>query len=272
MATERRRPFWSLSTNRIKLVVAYDGTDFRGWAAQPGQRTVQGTLKEAVRRVSGEDCEIVGASRTDSGAHAEGQVCHFDSGKPIPAEKWVAALNRVLPKDLRVKQANRVSNQFHSRFSALDRTYRYVLYVGPPDPRAERFAHPVSRKLDLGTMQESARVFEGTHDFRAFTEELDPGVENTVRTIFRSRISISRNEVRLTLRGTAFLRGMMRRMAGGILEAGLGRRSPQDLAKLLDPNVRDRLQWPVVLPAAGLTLVRVRYGPHPIDRRDSFED
>lgn len=261
-----------MSTNRVKLVVAYDGTDFRGWAAQPGQRTVQGTLKEAVRRVSGEDCEIVGASRTDSGAHAEGQVCHFDAVAPIPDEKWVLALNRVLPSDLRVRQARSVSEAFHSRFSALDRTYRYVLYVGNPDPRAERYGYPVHRPLKMKSMQEAARKLEGTHDFLAYTEELDPGVENTVRTLFRARVSARESEVAFTVRGTAFLRGMMRRMAGGLLEVGVGRRPADEIARLLDPEERSGLQWPVVLPAKGLTLLKVRYGPHPKDRRDSFEE
>lgn len=266
----RRKPCWSLSTKRFKLVVAYDGTDFRGWAAQPGQRTVQGTLTEAVRRVSGEDCEIVGASRTDSGAHAEGQVCHFDSSVPIKPESWVRALNRVLPSDLRVRECRAVSSSFHARFCALDRTYVYVLYdlyVLTPNPRAERYSYSVERKLDLRKMQEAARKLEGTHDYRAFTEELDPSVENTTRTLFRSRIRPTANGLRLTITGTAFLRGMMRRMAGAVMEIGLGRRSPDDIEKLLDPEQRERLQWPVVLPAKGLTLVEVRYGRHPRDNR-----
>ncbi len=268
----RRKPCWSLSTSRIRLVVAYDGTDFRGWAAQPGQRTVQGTLKEAVRRVSGEDCEIVGASRTDSGAHAEGQVCHFDSGMPIPALKWMAALNRVLPTDLRVRQSLPARDGFHSRFAALDRTYRYVLYGGPPDPRAERYALRIPQALDVRRMQAAARALEGTHDYRAFTEELGPEVENTVRTLYRARISQAANDVRFIVRGSAFLRGMMRRMAGGILEVGLGKRPLEDIERLLDPERRDRVHGPKVLSAKGLTLVQVRYGPHPKDWRNSFEE
>jgi len=261
-----------LSTKRRKLVVAYDGTDFRGWAAQPGQRTVQGTLIEAVRRVSGEDCEIVGASRTDSGAHAEGQVCHFDAVAPIPDEKWVAALNRVLPSDLRIRQCRTVSDIFHARFAALDRTYRYVFCIGEPDPRAERYGFRVDRRLDLESMRQAARRLEGTNDYRAFTEELEPSVENTVRTLFRARISTTGSEIWFSVRGTAFLRGMMRRMAGAIIEVGRGRRPLEDIDKLLDPEGRKRLQWPVVLPAKGLTLREVRYGPHPKDRRDSFEE
>lgn len=270
-----------MSTKRFKLVVAYDGTDFRGWAAQPGQKTVQGTLKEAVRRISGEDCEIVGASRTDSGAHAEGQVCHFDSSVPIPASKWMIALNRILPTGLRIKECKQVSERFHARFSALDRTYVYVLYdlyVLSPDPRAERYSYGVGQKLNLRAMQSAARVLEGTHDFKAFTEELDKKVENTKRTLFHARVSRSGATIVFTVRGTAFMRGMMRRMAGAILEVGLGKRSETDIKKLLDPKKRDGLLWPVVLPAKGLTLVQVRYGPHPrdirtaLDKKESLEE
>jgi tRNA pseudouridine38-40 synthase len=230
-------------------------------------------LTEAVRQVSGEDCEIVGASRTDSGAHAEGQVCHFDTRVPIPDEKWVKALNRVLSSDLRIRGCWSVSPDFHSRFSALDRTYAYVLYQGRPDPRRERFAHRVEWPLSLRAMQAAARALEGTHDFRAFTEELEPQVENTVRQLFRCRVSRQGGEYRFTVRGTAFLRGMMRRMAGAILEVGRGKRNAHEIAGLLDPKTREGLQWPVVLPAKGLTLLQVRYGPHPKDNRSAgFED
>lgn len=162
--------------------------------------------------------------------------------------------------------------EFHARFAALDRTYRYVFCRGEPDPRRERYGHRIDRPLDVAKMQMAARMLEGTHDFLAYTEELDPGVENTVRTLFRARVSARESQVAFTVRGTAFLRGMMRRMAGGLLEVGAGRRHPEDIARLLDPQTRDRLQWPVVLPARGLTLLAVRYGPHPKDRRNGFEE
>lgn len=256
-----------MSTRRIRLVVAYDGTDFRGWAAQPGLRTVQGTLTEAVRRISGEDCEIVGASRTDSGAHAQGQVCHFDCAVPVPVENWVGALNRVLPTDLKVREARRVAPDFHSRFFALDRTYRYTFFTGAPDPRKNRFAFHLARTPSLTLMRRAARLLVGEHDFKAFTEELDSSVENTWRTVFWTSVWIRNGDWNLDVRGTAFLKGMMRRIAGFVMEVGLGKRPPEDALRLLDPQARDSLTWPVVLPARGLTLMRVRYGPHPKDVR-----
>src|SRR5476651_156283 len=133
---------------RIKLVVAYDGTDYRGWAPQSGQRTVQSTLREAVRQVSGEEIEIVGASRTDSGAHAKGQVCHFDSEVNMEPIKWARVLNKVLAPDLGVVSSKQVSGEFHSRFSAQDRFYRYRILTGVRDPIRSRFVHENGRELD----------------------------------------------------------------------------------------------------------------------------
>jgi tRNA pseudouridine38-40 synthase len=252
---------------RIKLVVSYDGTDFRGWAAQAGQRTVQGTLTEAVRQVSGEEIEIFGASRTDSGAHARGQVCHFDTEVAIPAEKWAQVLNRALPLDLSVLESRPTGESFHARFSASDRFYRYRFLLRRPDPLRSRYTHFYHGQLDVDRMQAGAQALVGDHDFRAFTEELDPSVENTRRTIRSFKVRALRDEVWVDVVGTAFLRGMMRRMAGALFEVGRGNRPVEEVSRLLDLEERNRLQWPVVLPARGLCLQRVRYGRHPRDFR-----
>jgi tRNA pseudouridine38-40 synthase len=252
---------------RIKLVVAYDGTDFRGWAPQAGHRTVQATLREGIRLVSGEDVELLGASRTDSGAHARGQVCHFDVQVGIHPEKWSRVLNRVLPPDLRVIASEQVSDAFHSRFSADSRHYRYRFLIGQGDPFRTRYTFEHWQPLDMERMQEGGRALVGEHDFRAFTEELDPSIENTRRTLFSVDVSRSEDEIWLDVVGTAFLRGMMRRMAGALFEIGRGGREVETISGLLEPDVRDDLQWPVVLPARGLTLMEVRYatpkGPGP---------
>lgn len=257
---------------RIKLVVSYDGTEFCGWAPQAGRRTVQGTLREAVRLVSGEEIEITGASRTDSGAHARGQVCHFDTKSPMPAEKWAPVLNKRLPPDLSAVSANRVNEEFHSRFCAKDRTYRYRILTGGRDPLRARYAHWYGRPLDVEAMQVAANALKGEHDFRAFTEELDPHVENTNRRLFSFQVRQVRDEVWVDVVGTAFLRGMMRRMAGALLEVGRGHRPVAEVSRLLDPEERNRLQWPVVLPANGLCLMRVRYGRIPRDNRTASDD
>ncbi len=261
-----RKPSWSLSTKRIKLSVAYDGTDFRGWAAQAEQRTVQGTLKEAVRQVSGEDIEIIGASRTDSGAHARGQVCHFDSEVNIPPERWARILNNVLASDVSIRKSCEVKPTFHSRFSADHRWYRYRIGTTNRNPLCARYVHDFGRPLALKPMQDAARHLQGDHDFLAFTEELDPGVINTRRVLYSVEVKLVRDEVWVDVIGTAFLRGMMRRMAGSLLEVGRGSRSIEEVSRLLTEE-RSRMQWPVVLPAKGLCLMRVKYGRHPIDNR-----
>ena len=181
-------------------------------------------------------------------------------------------LNRVLPKDLKVRESRKVSVEFHSRFCARDRFYRYSFYAGPQRPKLERYAYHLRKALSLSRMREAAVKLVGTHDYRVFTEELDPGIENTVRTLYRATVWKEGQAIHFDVAGTAFLRGMMRRMAGAVLEVGLGRRPGEDIEALLDPTRRDGLQWPVVLPAHGLTLMRVRYGPHPKDNRERDEE
>jgi tRNA pseudouridine38-40 synthase len=263
----RRQPCWSLSTKRIKLVVAYDGTDFRGWAAQTGQRTVQGTLTEAVRRATGEDVEIIGASRTDGGAHALGQVCHFDTEVDMEPSRWERVLNKVLEDDVAVQESSEAENGFHSRFCAEYRRYRYRIGTAPRDPFTTRYVHDYSRPLDLRLMNEAAGRLIGEHDFLAYTEELDPRVENTRRLIFHADVlEYHGKEVHIEFVGTAFLRGMMRRMSGALLEVGRGHRPVDQVGDLLTAK-RDLLQWPVVLPAKGLCLMEVRYGTPLRDNR-----
>lgn len=254
---------------RIKLTVAYDGTDFRGWARNKGQRTVQSTLKEAVRRISGEEIEIIGASRTDGGAHAKGQVCHFDCTVPIPPKNWSYALNKVLPPDVRILKSSQVADNFSSRFSAIDRFYRYRILVGRPDPMRERFAYYYGRELNMDLMQQAASILQGDHDFLAFTEELESSVNNTRRVLYSVQVRQVRDEVWVDIVGTAFLRGMMRRMSGAILEVGREYRDVVEVSRLLQPEERLKYQWPVVLPAKGLCLMKIRYGRHPRDHREN---
>ncbi|MCE9558844.1 MAG: tRNA pseudouridine(38-40) synthase TruA [Armatimonadetes bacterium] len=248
------------TSQRIKLVVAYDGTEFSGWAAQRDLRTIQGTLRDTVRQVSGEDCEIVGASRTDAGAHARGQVCHFDSTVAIEPEHWVYVLNWQLPKDISVVKAEGVNEGFHARFSARSRLYQYRI-TRNRDPRYTRVAHWYPKELDFDKMEEAAKLLIGEHDFRAFGEELNE-IPNSVRVIHSIKLRRVRHEIWIDIVGAAFMRGMMRRISGGLLEVGRGRRTVAEIGQLLDPLLRDKLMWPVVLPAHGLTLQTVSYGRH----------
>lgn len=247
---------------RLKFVVAYDGTDFCGWAAQSGQRTVQQTLTEAIRQVSGQSCTLWSASRTDSGAHARGQVCHFDTEVGIESKKWPRILNKVLPPDVAVQSAETVPDDFSSRFWVLDRWYRYRIRTSTRDPFEGRYAHEYGQALDLNLMQSAAEKLVGEHDFRAFTEELDQGVLNTRRELYKIELTQQPDEIWIDIVGTAFLRGMMRRISGALLEVGRRHRPVSDIDTLLSDR-RGETQWPVVLPAKGLCLMEVRY-PDPL--------
>ncbi len=261
-----------MSTNRIKAIVSYDGTDFCGWASQAGLRTVQSTLTEAIRRVSGEEIEIAAASRTDAGAHAIGQVFHFDSGVKIPEYGWMRAINDLLPKDVAIQKLKLVSTEFHARFSARDRWYRYRISEGIRNPVEQRFSYLQWQSLNVERMQIAGKGLLGRHDFRAFTAELEPWIENTFREMRKIEISRVGKEIRIDIVGTAFLRGMMRRIAGGLMEAGLGKRSCESLHDLTLKPERNEQDLPVVLPASGLMLMKVRYGKKLRDIRNEKDE
>lgn len=247
--------------------MAYDGTDFSGWAPQRGRRTVHGTLTEAVRQVSGEDCETIGASRTDSGAHAVGQVCCFDTTRPILPRDWVRSLNAVLPRDLAVVRAGFVRSDFNPRFFALDRSYRYRILVGPRDPSRSRFTFEWGRELDARAMHEAAQALVGRHDFLAFSQLSLPG-QNTVRDLRRIVVRQVRDEVWIEVTATAFVRGMMRRISGALWEVGRGKAGRGQIEAWLAMRDKRKVpRWPTVLPAGGLCLMQVRFGRSPRDHR-----
>lgn len=257
---------WS-NSDRIKFVVAYDGSEFRGWAPQRGQRTVHGTLTEAVRQISGDDCEIYGASRTDSGAHALGQVCHFDCKVAVPIERWTKAINHILPPDVTVLKAVKVDPEFNSRFWADRRWYRYRIQTGWRDPHRTRYAHHYSAQtLDVDAMINVAEEFVGVKDFLAFSQLVEEG-KNTVRELFEVKVRKVKDEIWIDIVGTAFVRGMMRRISGALWEVGRGARTRQEISELFLKKNKNEIEWPTVLPACGLTLMKVTYGRRPYDRR-----
>lgn len=262
---QRQPQYSSLSTNRIRLDVAYDGADFCGWAAQREQRTVLSTLTEAVRQISGEENEIIGASRTDSGANALGQVCHFDSDCTIPPERWKLALNPLLPSDVRVLRSRKVHPEFHSRFWAIDRHYRYRFLSRKEDPLRARQVFVTPAILDWKLMNQSVQYTVGKHDFQRFSQKLDRRV-NTVREVFSAEVRKVRDEIWLDVVGSAFVKGMMRRIAGALFEIGRGKEEPEYIRALLEAGKNRKMQLPPVLPASGLTLMRIRYGRHPSER------
>jgi tRNA pseudouridine38-40 synthase len=241
----------------IALVIEYDGTDFHGFARQPGQRTIEGTLWEAIARIEGEQLEIFGAGRTDAGVHAIGQTVHFVSKLPIEPKRWVEIVNRALPLDVRVRSSRKEWDGFHARFSADSREYRYTfLNRGTVSVFENRYALHEPHQFDVERMDRAARDFVGEHDFRAFTKELEPE-KSSVRTVMEAGVRRVGPQVRFTVVGSGFLRGMVRMMAGTLSEIGLCRREAEDIGKMLaDPGYGRRAP---MLAARGLCLVKVRY-------------
>ena len=253
----------------IKITLAYDGADFHGWQQQPGVPTIQGALNDAASKITQEKIFMNGASRTDAGVHALGQVAHFKTQSSLSALEFQRALNALLPPAIRVVAAEEMGPDFHARWQALAKTYRYRIFRGrvlPPFEyrRALHFPWP----LDEAAMAEAARKFEGEHDFSAFAassgSEDDDRDRQMVREIYSSEIvrEPEREEIAYVVRGRSFLRYMVRKIVGTLIEVGKGRLAPDDISRLFE--LRDRSQSGATMPPEGLYLVSLEF-PDPTD-------
>jgi tRNA pseudouridine38-40 synthase len=247
----------------LKIVLAYDGSDFAGWQVQPDCATIQGTLASAIGRVTGEKVLPQGSGRTDAGVHALGQVASCALESPIPAGNLLKALNDLLPAAIRVFEVSEVPPEFHARKSARAKIYRYRIYRGaicPPTLARYVWHHPYP--LDEDAMQQAAMRALGEHDFTSFAA-VDPergkdedGVSN-VRTISASVWERDREELVYTVRGSGFLHHMVRNLVGTFILAGKGSLRPQDITRILE--AKDRSAAGATAPAHGLYLVNVEY-------------
>ncbi len=240
----------------VLLQVAYDGTAFHGWAAQKAVRTVEETLHGAVIAIDPRASTVRGASRTDAGVHAEGQLAAFDSMREIPARGWVLGLNQHLPEDVAVRAAHEVPPGYTPRFAARGKRYRYRMLVDPVrDPAWRARAWRVS-EVDVAAMTREALAARGTHDFIAFRSSGDER-ENTVRTL--SRVDVEHEAdprvVAVVVEGNAFLYNMVRILVGTMVDVGRGRLEQGAVARALES--RDRRVAGTTAPAHGLTLERV---------------
>ncbi|MFK7991211.1 MAG: tRNA pseudouridine(38-40) synthase TruA [Sandaracinaceae bacterium] len=266
----------------VRLVLSYDGTDFVGWQAQPAQRNVQEVLEAAIWAIDPRASRVRGASRTDSGVHAEGQVVAFDSAMGVPLHGWVRGLNGKLPQDVAVVEAQHAPLYYSPRYDALAKTYRYLLHVGQErDPLWRRRAwHICPRRarprpggigpvLDLDRMEAAMPHLVGTHDFRAFRSVLDTR-DATVRTL--SRVEMvrgfggARDVVAIEVRGNAFLQHMIRILVGTLLEVGRERLAPDAVPGLLTPT-SERTDTGETAPAHGLCLVNMELGRAELEAR-----
>ncbi len=250
--------------HNIKLTLAYDGSDFRGWQIQPGQPTVQGALTDVARKLTQEDLTIYGASRTDAGVHALGQVAHFKTHSNLTPLEFRRAFNALLPPSVRIIAAEEAGPDFHARWQALAKTYHYRIFRGAVVPPFEwRYVHHEPFPLDLAAMTAAARLFEGEHDFTSFAastgSEDDDRARMTERVIYRSEIERGEkgDVITYTVRGKSFLRYMVRKMVGTLLEIGRGCLAPMDIPRLFE--LRDRSRSGPTAPPSGLFLVSVEY-------------
>ncbi|MCU0243496.1 MAG: tRNA pseudouridine(38-40) synthase TruA [Acidobacteria bacterium] len=238
-----------------RVVLGYDGTDFRGWQRQPGDRTVQGVLEEALFRVTRKKVAVHGAGRTDAGVHALGQVAGFRGAFTLSDAVLLRALNAVLPEDVRVFRLEEAPAGFHARRSARSKLYRYRIAVTPqPDPLERRCVLHWPYPLNVAAMRRAARLFVRTADFTAFSSNRD---RSPVRTVTRSELRRSGGELVYTVESRGFLRYMVRTMVGTLLEVGRGRLRPEDVEDLF--RTKDRSRAGATAAPKGLTLVRVDY-------------
>ncbi|MHB8654238.1 MAG: tRNA pseudouridine(38-40) synthase TruA [Terriglobia bacterium] len=258
----------------IRLLIAYDGTDFHGWQRQPNVPTVQACLESGLEKLIEERVTLYGSGRTDAGVHALNQVANFKMSGNIPPANLLKAINNLLPSTIRVKKVEDVEESFHARYNARAKTYRYRISLAPiPSPFTIRYVHHYPYPLDLKAIAAGARYLEGEHDFTSFAGSNGSVHEppalplddrgNNVRTIFTSRILWRERTSTLIyeVRGSGFLHHMVRNIVGTLLEVGRGKLEPQDVCKILE--ARDRARAGPTAPGAGLCLMRVEYGVVP---------
>lgn len=242
---------------RFYLILEYDGTDYCGWQRQQNGPSVQQTLEEALSRLTGENIACTGSSRTDAGVHALGLCVHFDSATRIPPEKIAFALNTMLPPDVRVRESGLAPENFHARYAACGKVYRYTFYNSRHDCAVGRqYCAHVPLPLDENIMHEEAQSLLGTHDFAAFAAS-GSVVKSTVRTIYKAQVRRSGDSVTLTVMGDGFLYNMVRIIAGTLMEVGTRKRAPGAIAEAIATG--NRLCLGQTAPAKGLTLMRVLY-------------
>jgi len=242
---------------RIALALEYDGSRFLGWQTQPGGGTVQDTLQAALSGIAGSAVQVTCAGRTDRGVHAREQVVHFDTGAARPDSAWVRGVNALLPDSVAVLWAARVADDFHARYAALARTYRYVLLNRPVRPAlAARHAGWTHAPLDVAAMRAAALQLVGEHDFSAF-RAAECQARSPVRTLQALEVQARGERIDFVLRANAFLQHMVRNIVGTLVYVGNGRHAPQWAGEVLAS--RDRARAAPTFAAEGLYLERVEY-------------
>ncbi len=248
---------------RVMLIVAYDGTNYCGWQVQKNGETIEGVLNRELSALFGKTIEVIGASRTDSGVHALGNVAVFDTDTRMPAEKISYALNTRLPEDIRVQCSFRVGEHFHPRKAACVKKYEYRILNREFELPSERLnSYFCRRSLDVERMQAACAYFLGEHDFKSFCS-IHTQAETTVRRIYSLNVEREGDIIRIRAEGNGFLYNMVRIIAGTLIQVGLGTFEPESVAGMIE--ARDRQAAGPTAPARGLTLVGMIYEEDPAE-------
>ena len=274
---------------RIMLTVAFDGTNYSGWQIQPNKETIEGVLNRELSRLLNEEIKVVGASRTDSGVHAEGAVCVFDTESKIPGDKFSYAINQKLPEDIRIRNSKEVDITFHPRRVNSRKTYRYrIRHDEFPNPLDARYSYHVYTKLDIEAMRKACEFIKGKHDFKSFCS-VHTDVDTTVRTVYDVHIDVTPDKkllqmsglmksagesgamrtggesaagrirpeiIDIYVTGNGFLYNMVRIIAGTLIEVGQGKIKPEEIPAIIEAC--DREKAGPTAPAKGLTLIGYR--------------
>lgn len=243
---------------RYALIIEYEGTQYSGFQYQENAPSVQEEIEKAIALFTGEIVRVKAAGRTDAGVHAKGQVVAFDTKADHPSEVIVRALNHYLPDDVAVKEARRTAEDFDPRRWPRTRTYVYTIDCGTTrSPLRRRTVYYLGRQLDVSAMTETAKLFVGVHDFSLFAGSLEDSEASTVREVFRMEVNREKENVEIGVEGNAFLPHQVRRMAGALVDVGLGKLTRGDIRQLVDGE--DTRVMARSLPSEGLCLVSVQY-------------
>ncbi len=245
------------NTKRIMLTVSYDGTNYCGWAYQDNVPTIEGELNKAISLLCNENITVIGASRTDAGVHAYGNIAVFDTISTIPPERFVYALNHQLPEDIRIIKSQKVASDFHPRHCNTIKTYEYhILNADIADPIRRNYIYNFGMKLDVEVMNEAAGYFIGEHDFTSFCNIESQAVSH-VRRVYDVNVAKKGSEIIITVVGAGFLYNMVRIMAGTLIQIGRGKGKPEDIAKMIE--AKDRRKAGPTAPAKGLYLIKYQF-------------
>ena len=243
----------------IKIVMEYEGTNYHGWQKQPEEISIQEVVESRISEVTQEEISLIGSGRTDSGVHALAQVGNFHTKTKIPARNFKKILNSMLPEDIKVLDSKEVSRDFHARFSAEMKEYKYIIYNNrQPRPLYRNYSYHVIEEIDIAKMIEASKLFIGRKDFKSFMAT-DSLVDTTVRTISDIDIEVYEDFIEITFIGKSFLRHMIRIIVGTLVYVGVGKIELDEVEGII--SGRDRLLAGITAPAQGLYLKKVYYSP-----------